>query len=152
MTDTTTINPEDTMTSTTTEQTEQTEPEGTATDEQTPSSEAAKYRTKLRSAEAERDALTGQLDVLRRAEAERLAETAARALHRGDDLWTAGTEVADLLGEDGRVDPERVAEAVASVAEQRPHLLVSRSPRPDLSQGAHGDERNANTWAGLLQG
>lgn len=70
--------------------------------------EAAKYRRRLRDTETERDQLATRLDTLQRAEAERIA---SETLHKGAGLWANGTELADLLDDDGDVSAEKVKQA-----------------------------------------
>jgi hypothetical protein len=72
--------------------------------------EAAKYRKQLRDTEAERDALTGTVDSLRR-------QLIAQNMPHGsklnaDSLWTAGHNAADLFAADGAVDVGKLSEAV----------------------------------------
>lgn len=78
------------------------------TDETGNNREAAKYRRKLREAEGERDALAGQLQAVRAAEVVRLATD---RLTKPDAILRT-VEVADLLAEDGTVDPAKVEAAV----------------------------------------
>lgn len=80
-----------------------------------PGREAAKYRRRLRAAEAERDRLAGQVESLQRAEVDRLA---AGADLRPAALWASGPELADLLTENGTVDQAKVFAAVAVAREQ----------------------------------
>ena len=82
--------------------------------------EAARYRRSLRDAEVERDNLRGRLDVLQRAEVERIA-TGDDGLARADDLWLAGVDLASLLDGDGNVDLAQVRQTVAEVLDNRPH-------------------------------
>ena len=137
-----------------TDQTEQTAPadepstpdvtQTDAADESEPHSEAAKYRRRLRDTEAERDTLTGQVDGLRRQLVDNLTGS---SLVDPADLWRHGTELADLLDEDGKIDAGKVTEAVAAVIAERPHLAAPRIPRPDPSQGARGTEmRGGDPW------
>ncbi len=93
--------------------------------------EAAARRVKLREVEAERDGLAERLQAMQRAEAERIASTADSGfsgLADGADLFRDGTELGDLLSEDGTVDVERVRERVGVLAEQHPHW--ERPARP----------------------
>lgn len=84
--------------------------------------EAAKYRRQLRDAEAQRDTLAGQVEALQR----RMVEQAAAAqIQRPEALWAAGVELADLIGEDGVPDPEKVRGACRDAAER---LGLSRPP------------------------
>lgn len=114
------------MTTTQNEPVEASEPpEGTSTPDQ-PSEpvedgskaanrEAAKYRTRLREVEAERDTLAEQVTTLQRAEAERLA---AAHLKNPAGLWAAGADLPALLADDGTVDPDKVAAAAKTAVEQ----------------------------------
>jgi hypothetical protein len=86
--------------------------------------EAAKYRRQLRDTEAERDRLATQVEGYHRAEAERLA---ASRLIDASDLWASGVKLADLLADDGsQVDPARVAQALRSIEQVRPHWCRQR--------------------------
>ena len=85
----------------------------------TGSREAAKYRKRLREAEGERDRLSAQLDAVRRREAERLAGEGGLA--DAADLWRDGLNLDFLLGEDGTVDPEKVAAAGQDLLSRHPH-------------------------------
>lgn len=80
-----------------------------------PGREAAKYRRRLREAETERDQLAAQVDALQRAEVERHA---AAAELKPAALWSAGTQLADLLADDGTVDAAKVSTAIGAAREQ----------------------------------
>jgi len=99
--------------------------------------EAARHRRRLREVEAERDALAETVATYRRREAEAVAGT---TLQSGGDLWAAGVDLAELLGEDGTVDEARVRAAVAKVTEERPHW---RRKTPDLDAGARSPARGS---------
>jgi hypothetical protein len=101
-----------------------------------PNREAARYRTRLREVESERDELAGRLDGLLRGQAEALATGGEARLHSGADLWLDGGTVADVVGEDGQVDPERVAALAQAVAQARPYLRTNR-----WSSGGDGGPR-----------
>lgn len=108
--------------------------------------EAAKYRRRLRETEAERDALAERVDALQRAEAERIAAT---VLERGGGLWAAGATVADMLDDDGNVDPGKVKQHADAAAQQ---VGLARTRWPDSGQGARGTSGVSTTWAGLIGG
>ncbi len=76
--------------------------------------EAARYRRRLRSAEAERDALKATVESLQRAEVDRLATDTGL---RPAALWASGPELADLLSDDGTVDQVKVAAAISAARE-----------------------------------
>ncbi len=88
--------------------------------EDTGNREAAKYRRRLRDTEAERDQLAQRVESMQRTEVERLAAVALLKEPRA--LWAAGTELADLLAEDGTVDPEKVT---AAIKHTREHLGIA---------------------------
>lgn len=93
---------------------------------------AARYRTELRTAQAERDALAERLNTLQRREVERLA---GAKMAQGDDIWLSGTELADLLDEDGNVDAQRVTETASGIVAGKPHWAAKPVPQP-LRTGA----------------
>ena len=93
--------------------------------------EAAKYRKRLRDTEAERDRLADRLQTMQRAEAERLA---GEHLTKGAALWIGGTELADVLDDDGLVDSDKVAARAEEVREE----FGIRKPRSGLYVPAEG--------------
>src|SRR5699024_7564560 len=94
--------------------------------------EAAKYRRRLRAAEAQRDALTERLETMQRAEVERLA---GEHIAKGESLWAAAS-LADVLDDAGNVDPQRVAAAAQEAQERLGLASPVRTPRPDPSAGS----------------
>lgn len=96
------------------------------------SAEAARYRRQLRDTEAERDALRERITGYERQEAERLA---AAGLVDPTDMWAAGVKLDDLRDDKGNLDSDKVAAAVASLIEQRPHWRRPATPKPDYRQG-----------------
>ena len=106
-----------------------------------PSREAAKWRRRLRDAEAERDALAARLDGLQRAGVESIA---AEVLSKPAGLWAAGTQLADLLDESGAVDRGKVRDAAAAAAEQlglgraTPAMYVAREGTIPSRPGSGG--------------
>jgi hypothetical protein len=95
-----------------------------------PGREAARYRRRLREAEAERDTLKATVESLQRAEVERQAT--ADGL-RPAALWAGGAELAGLLGDDGAVDGSKVSAAVAAAREQ----LGIPKPAHNTREGRH---------------
>lgn len=91
-----------------------------------PTNREARYRRQLRDTEAERDQLAAQLDTLRRERAETLARG---VIAEPAGLWAAGVTVADLLAEDGRIDPDKVT---AAAERARGELGLARAPRRTL--------------------
>lgn len=84
------------------------------------SREAAKYRTRLRETEAERDDLAQQLKESRKQIVEDIS-----GLQRPEGLWAAGVDVDTLIDDDGRVDRKAVQEAVATATDT---LGLARRP------------------------
>lgn len=113
------------------EKTTEPEPEDTPDDDGKGGKEAAKYRRRLRETETERDALTKRVETLQRGEVERLAGH----LSQPSAVWAAGVQLADVLDEQGDVDPEKVRLAVTAASEQLGLARAPRTPRPDPSQG-----------------
>lgn len=87
--------------------------------------EAAKYRTRLREVEKERDTLSERVTALQRAEIERIAGT---KLEKPAGLWASGVELADLLDENGDVDVEKVTAAAETAQEQLGLQQPARGP------------------------
>jgi hypothetical protein len=105
--------------------------------------EAASYRRRLRETETERDEAHQRAQAAQRAEAERLAQGAdltgrdahhARVMARGADLWAAGVNLDELVGDDGRVDPAAVNAATRQVLTDHPHW-GQRLVRPQVGPG-----------------
>lgn len=127
---------------------------GSGDDSASPHREAARYRTQLREAEAQRDALTQRLEAAHRREAEQLA---SGTLADPADLW--GSTDLDALRDDesGDLDADRVQAAVEQLVQAKPHYRRPAVPRPDPTQGARsgtvepklGDIfKQRNRWAG----
>ncbi|WP_369055940.1 hypothetical protein [Kineococcus terrestris] len=112
--------------------------------------ESARYRTRLRAAEAELEDLRGQLAEqqervagYQRAEVERASGLGQHARL----LWVQGADPAQLYA-DGVLDPQAVEAAARRV---RTEYGVG-GPRPDPSQGARAATTSEDSWAGLLGG
>ena len=126
--------------------------------------EAARWRKKLRAAEAERDTLRGRLDDMLAGEVARLAERSGvrhagldhgHGLAHGSDLLalTPGLTVSALLTETGQVDEAKVEAAVADLLTRRPDLAerwttgsANGGVRPMSPDGA------MPSWGSLLRG
>lgn len=107
----------------------------------------ARYRIKLREAEAERDTLRQTVEAMQRREVERLA---AEHLTKPAALWTAGVELSSLVAEDGTVNPDLVTAAAQDARQQLgledPRAKLRRGPlvpREGLSLSSGG---NSGTW------
>jgi hypothetical protein len=109
----------------------------------------ATYRIRAREAEAAVRALEERVTRLQTAEVQRLAAQ----LHDPANLWQH-VELVELLNEDGEVDPERVAEAVAALADSKSHLLRPPPRTPGFAQGRRTpvDQGSSVTWGAVLRG
>lgn len=113
-----------------------------------------KWRQRFRQAEAQLAVAHARIDVNNQREAERHA---AIVLSDPSDLWRDGVTADQLVGDDGLVDPQLVAEAAQQVAEQHPHW---RRPSPVIGAPAHNvtaddpipSRGSAPTWRELLGG
>lgn len=111
--------------------------------------EAAKYRRRLREAEAERDALAERVETLQRAEVERIAGGASV---KPAALWASGASLPELLTEDGTVDPEKVATAVQTARDQL-GLAAPRASNYVPREGATtGTRRSPDGMASVIRG
>ncbi|MFC3849916.1 hypothetical protein ACFORJ_07025 [Corynebacterium hansenii] len=123
-------------------------------DEQTPTderikqarAEAARYRTRLREAEAARDEVTAKYEALLRGTIE--AEAQLKHHTPGIALWDAGTNPTDLLNDTGHLDPGKLRDACNNV---RDRYGIGRLPESP-AQGTHTTTPAAVTWRDALQG
>lgn len=112
--------------------------QGTEHDAETrenPNAEAKKYRVRLRDTEAERDQLREQLQTLQSEMVnnhiaggipDESGQDTTPQLRKPSDLYLfTQTGPADYIGEDGRPDAQKIAEAVSDLAKQRPELTVT---------------------------
>jgi hypothetical protein len=107
--------------------------------------QAANYRARMRAAEAERDhqaarvaELERVLTVFRTRDVERVAGALPRTLADVQDLWRDGTQLDDLIAEDGTVDVDAVNAAVEATLQRHPHWSEHR-----LASGFDGGPRGA---------
>lgn len=113
--------------------------------------EAARYRTRLRATEGERDTLSQRVERMQRREVERLA--GERLAQPGDLFAVGGTALADLLTDDGDVDAERVTEAVQALLDARPGLhRDAKATWPDMGAGQRETGSPGKTWGSVLRG
>ncbi|MBU3749817.1 MAG: hypothetical protein FGM52_05100 [Mycobacterium sp.] len=107
--------------------------------------EAAKYRTRLRDTEAQRDALAATLTGLQRGRVECIA--AAHGV-TAEALWASGAELDALLGADGDPDPEAVAAAADTAREVLgiPAPAQPRSGTAGLHSGAMRHQPPQDSW------
>lgn len=82
---------------------------------------------------AERDALQARLDTAQQGEVESLVSA---QLHDPADFWRYGPPSAELLGEDGGVDPAKVADALTAIVTDHPHIAVGFGISPAAPSSA----------------
>lgn len=92
----------------------QPDPEGTGDEQESPNAEAAKWRKKLRKAEAERDQLAEQVEALQRQQIEALVTGAGV---KPAALWAISSLDA-LVNDDGTVSAEAVTQAIDTARDQ----------------------------------
>lgn len=110
--------------------------------EDNPNREAAKYRTRLRDTEAERDKLAATLTALQRSAVESIA--AAQGV-TADALWAAGNELDNLLGEDGQPDADAITTAVVTTRDKL-GITARRASAKGLQSGTMRQQPPANRW------
>lgn len=114
--------------------------------------EAARYRRRLRDTETERDTLASRVETLQRAEAERLA---GQHLANGADLWLTGTQLADLLDDNGNLDPAKITTTAQNLGNDRPHWRRTAAAAANAGEvTARGkiDGGPNRSWSEVLRG
>lgn len=116
-----------------------------------PNREAARYRTRLRDAEAQRDGLQTQLDAAR---AQIVAHHAAARLQDPADLDRFDVDTAGLWADDGSLDTDALGSAIDGLLQQRPELAARKLPAPWSSDAVNNAPRKSDkgpTWADALK-
>ena len=113
-----------------------------------PKGREARYRTRLRAAEAERDQLAARLTELQTSEIRRLAADLADP----QDLFVVTcTTVLDYLDDNGNVDPAAVTEAVTDLLRTRPGLSARDTPIDPLQGTGNVTAPAKPSWNDLLR-
>lgn len=112
-------------------------------DQQATGNREARYRTRLRETEADRDRLAAHLATMQRAEVERLA---AEHLVKPSGLWASGVTVEALLDENGRVDPAKVQQATAAAIDSLGLHPYVAPPSPLPGGGARPAPRSGRSF------
>ena len=98
------------------------------------SREAAKWRTKFRDAETQIAAMTEHVTTLQR---QLVDQAIAKRITDPSDFWTQAN-IADLLADDGTLDPDRIDAKIAEVLAAKPHWTKRASaaaPTTDVGSG-----------------
>lgn len=113
------------------------------------SSEAAKWRTSFREAEAKLADANTRIDGFLRAEAERAA---GEYLGVPSDLWSGGLRLADVLDDDGNVDAEAIKANAETIIAERGDRFAKNQRAVDPSQGlGSANGRPPISWEGLFR-
>jgi len=130
---------------------EETETENEGRERPGKGNEAARYRRQLRETETARDDLSARLTAFQRRDVERVA--ADRLAVPADLFDLGGTQLADLLDEDGYPDAVKVGAAVDALLKTRPGLQPSKGwPKGAASGGERGSTPGTSSgWAGVLR-
>lgn len=115
---------------------------------ETPNQEAARYRHKLREAEARADALAKSVNNLRLNEVrrtlqdERSLPTEQSNLHDFDPAALADEipDISSAYGDDGTLDLGKLDGLLEQIRERKPYLF-NRHPAPQLPVAPHGDKQ-----------
>lgn len=139
----------DTTATTTTAEGQQ--PEDQQPEDQGSAREAQRLRARARDAEAERDALAQRVATFQQGEVLRLA--GEHLAEPGDLLTLGGVQVADLLAEDGSVDPALVEGAAAALVEARGARFAKAVPTANYDGGVRTTARTPTaSWSSVLGG
>lgn len=112
-----------------------------------PSREAAKYRSRLRETEAERDTLAERVEALQRNEIERTIRTTHKIEPAA--VWANGAQLADMLDEDGAPQAAKIQSAVADAISKlglQPKLGNYVPNEGNIPAPA----RNTDSWTGAF--
>jgi hypothetical protein len=126
-------------------------PEPEPQQEESPNSEAARWRVRLRETEAERDALSERVTAYQRRECE---AAVADVLEVPGDLWDIGhVDLAEFYGDDGDVDEDAVRAAASALIESRPGLAKGATlPSRHHTWGQHSSPVPGESpgWAAVI--
>lgn len=115
--------------------------------EESPNKEAAKWRTKLRAVEAERDQLREQLTAQQRAVIDWRSATAVRGAVDPQLLDAAGIDITELLDDNGHLDMNLVDQFIDGTATK---FRVHRTIKPNPQQGNPSEARGGGL-VGMFQ-
>jgi|SRR5690625_1890706 len=126
--------------------------------ETNPNAEAAKYRTRLREAEATSETLANQLRELQKQHVNLLVseghlkhESWQPRLRQPDDLWNlGGHQLEEFLADDGTINTEALAKAAHELLEKRPELKRLSPQRVDPAVSGMPGPMKSNTWQGAF--
>lgn len=120
-------------------------------DDLSPNQEAARWRTKFRDAEAQRDALIERMTGYQRRECE---AAVADLLDEPADLWDIGqADLTAFYTGDGELDEAQLRAAAGALCEMRPKLAKPKGPMyQDFGQFRPPPPAGGGNWSDLLKG
>ncbi|MCG7583678.1 hypothetical protein [Mycolicibacterium sp. OfavD-34-C] len=122
------------------------------TDDGSRTNREKRYRLRLRDAERQRDEARDLLARTRQA----IVDTAVTAAGVDPRLMVAAGHTVDtLLGEDGLIDPDKLAEAIAATGWEFRVTPKGRPPQPNPAQGHQSGQLGGlgkSSWAGAIKG
>ena len=114
--------------------------------------EAAGYRTKLRAAEGEVEALRAEVETHRRRQIDNVLTGTASELHDPGDLWTfANLSPADLFDDEGALDEDRLAKTLSDLRAARPYLFAHSLQTGPRDGGARGPQPQSPSFGAALR-
>jgi hypothetical protein len=145
--------PTDVGSTDTAEPTEDPIPDPTPSQEQpepSPNSEAARWRTQFREAEAKLDAANEVIAGYRRGECQRAI---ADLLEEPGDLWEIGqADVSAFYSDDGTLDEDELRAAAGALIDMRPKLGKPPGPRwQNFGQGSKPPPQRGIGWDAVLK-
>lgn len=110
---------------------------------ESPNAEAARYRTRLRDTEAQRDALTEQVTALRHAAVEDRLKS-----HKvpTTGFWASGVQLDDLLDEGGNLDDDKITTAADNAVETLGLERIGVRGRHVPKEGNVTSPRASKSW------
>lgn len=122
------------------------------TESESPNSEAAKYRVKLRETETERDTLAGRVTSMQRRECE---AAVADLLEQPADLWDLGkATTADFYSDTDELNEAELRAAATALVESRPGLAKTKTfdgPR-NWGQSSGTPPTATSSWDQVVKG
>ena len=109
------------------------------------------YRTQLREAEAERDRLSEAVSGYQRASFDEFAR-GRKVLDSAVEDVAEKVNVSEMLGEDGRVDEEKVGAALDELRKEKPHFFAAppSSSSADFTGSTSEQREESASWGDIL--
>jgi hypothetical protein len=113
-----------------------------------PSREAAKWRTKFRTAQQQIATLESQLNAMRQAQIEKAVTDAGYSAKTAELI-----DMDTVLDAAGAIDADQLAAEIRRIADEYGVATTPRAPKPNRQQGSNaGAPRGGASWTGALKG